>query len=89
MRTNAKCANLTVIQPKLTDPITKQQYLNKQQPQTIQSTKNTSHFKITDLYIVYLDNTIVENHWLLSINQLLIDHQKSSSRLYDDSNVLS
>ena len=89
MRTNADCAKSTVIQPKLTYHITMQQYLNTLQAQMIQSKKNTSHLKVTDLYTVYLDNMNVENHWLLSTNHFLSHRQVSSSQLYDDSNVPS
>ena len=71
MRTNANCANSTVIQPRLTPPITIQQQIFKLQPQTIQSTTNTTHFNIPDLYTVSLNNTNLEIYWLLSTNQIL------------------
>ena len=88
MRTNAHCANSTVIQPKLTSTISMQQETFKLQPQMIHSTTNTTHFNFRDLHSVSLNNTNVENFWLLSTNQILGFCQLSSSQLCDDKNVL-
>ena len=69
MRTNDNCASSTVIQPKLNYSITVQQWFFQLQPQLIQFTTNTAHFNISSLYIVSLNNTNVENYWLLSTNE--------------------
>ena len=41
------------------------------------------------LYTVSLNNTNLENYWLLPTNQLLSYYQQSSSQLHDDRKVLS
>ena len=75
MRTNANCAKPTVIQPKLTCPITLQQQIFQLQPQTFHSTTNTTHFNFPDLYTVSLNNMNVENYCLLSTTQILSYYQ--------------